>query len=138
MQVFWSILQQTITAIVVLDRVHRKRLKSAPANRNDQRISSLENALVPTMLFETGLEGYYNAKKVFLGNTKLVKAISTENVLKCTHLEKAHLILAREKTTENDGISSIKVGHKLTGHLTQLKLIRTIMTKKLAEIVELI
>ena len=138
MQVFGSVLQQTMTAVVVLDRVHRKRLKSAPANRNDQRISSLENALVPTMLFETGLEGYYNAKKVFLGNTKLVKAISTESVLKCTHLEKAHLILAREKTTENDGISSIKVGHKLTGHLTQLKLIRTIMTKKLAEIVELI
>ena len=138
MQVFGSVLQQTMTAVVVLDRVHRKRLKSAPTDRNDQRISSLENALVPTMLFETGLEGYYNAKKVFWGNTKLVKAISTESVLKCTHLEKSHLILAREKTTENDGISSIKVGHKLTGHLTQLKLIRAIMTKKLAEIVELI
>ena len=138
MQVFWSILQQTMTAIVFLDRVHRKRLKSAPANRHDQRISSLENALVPTMLFETGLEGYYNAKKGFSGNTKLVKAISTESVLKCTHLEKSHLILAREKTTENDWISSIKVGDKFTGHLTQLKLIRTIMTKKLAEIVELV
>ena len=84
MQVFWSVLQQTMTAIVVLDRVHRKRLKSTPANRHDQRISSLEYALVPTMLFETGLEGYYNAKKKkkrFLGNTKLVKAISTEHVL---------------------------------------------------------
>ena len=84
MQVFWSVLQQTMTAIVVLDRVHRKRLKSAPANRHDQRISSLEYALVPTMLFETGLERYYNAKKKkkrFLGNTKLVKAISTERVL---------------------------------------------------------
>ena len=138
MQVFWSILQQTMTAIVVLDRVHRKRLKSAPANRHDQRISSLEYALVPTMLFETGLEGYYNAKKGFSGNTKLVKAISTESVLKCTHLEKSHLILAREKTTENDWISSIKVGHKLTGHLTQLILIRTIMTKKLAELVQLV
>ena len=77
-----------------------------------------------------GNKTYLAAKKVFLGNTKLVKAISTESVLKCTHLEKAHLILAREKTTENDGISSIKVGHKLTGHLTQLKLIRTTMTKK--------
>ena len=130
MQVFWSVLQQTMTAIVVLDRVHRKRLKSAPADRHDQRISSLEYALVPTMLFETGLEGYYNAKKGFLGEyeRKLVKAISTERVLYCTHLEKSHLILAREKTTKNDWISSIKVGHKLTRHLTQLKLIRTIMT----------
>ena len=82
MQVFWSVLQQTMTAIVVLDRVHWKRLKSAPANRHDQRISSLEYALVPTMLFETCLEGYYNAKKKrrFGGNTKLVKAISTERV----------------------------------------------------------
>ena len=78
---FWSVLQQTMTAIVVLDRVHRKRLKSAPANRHDQRISSLEYALVPTMLFETCLEGYYNAKQGFLGNTKLVKAISPETVL---------------------------------------------------------
>ena len=84
MQVFGSVLQQTMTAVVVLDRVHRKRLKSAPADRHDQRISSLEYALVPTMLFETGLERYYNAKKKkkrFLGNTKLVKAISTERVL---------------------------------------------------------
>ena len=84
MQVFRSVLQQTMTAIVVLDRVHWKRLKSAPANRHDQRISSLEYALVPTMLFETCLEGYYNAKKKkkrrFGGNTKLVKAISTERV----------------------------------------------------------
>lgn len=51
MQVFWGVLQQSIPAVVVLDRVHWERLESAPANRHDKRITRLENALVPTMLF---------------------------------------------------------------------------------------
>ena len=51
MQVFWGVLQQSMPAVVVLDRVHWKRLKPTPANRHDQRIPCLENALVPTMLF---------------------------------------------------------------------------------------
>ena len=60
MQVFRGVLQQPMTAVVVLDRVHGKRLKSAPANRNDQRISCLQYAFVPTMLFEAHLKRIFD------------------------------------------------------------------------------
>lgn len=59
MQVFWGVLQQSIPAVVVLDRVHWERLESAPSNRHDQRIPRLENALVPTMLFKAHLKSQH-------------------------------------------------------------------------------
>lgn len=56
MQVFWRVLQQPMSAVVILDRVHWQRLESPPANRHDQRISRLEYALVPAMLFKAYLK----------------------------------------------------------------------------------
>ena len=63
MQVFWGVLEQSIAAVVVLDRVHWERLKSAPANRHDQRIPCLEYAFVPAMLFKAYLKKCLNTYK---------------------------------------------------------------------------
>lgn len=64
MQVFWGVLQQPMSAIVVLDRVHWERLESAPANRHDQRIPRLEYALMPAMFFKAYLKFKHIIKSV--------------------------------------------------------------------------
>ena len=39
--VFWGVLEQSVPAVVVLDRVHWKRLKPPPANRQDKWVTCL-------------------------------------------------------------------------------------------------
>ena len=47
-----------------------------------------------------------------------VKCLS---VLESSYLEKSHLFFTGKKTAKNNRIFGIKVGHKLTRHLIQLK-----------------
>ena len=45
------VLDETVTTVVVLDRVHGDRLEATPAERHNERVSRLQDALIPTVLF---------------------------------------------------------------------------------------
>lgn len=52
-KVFRSVLDHTLSFIVVLGAIDRHRLESTPAHRENQRVKGLEDSLVPAMLLHT-------------------------------------------------------------------------------------
>ena len=50
------VLDETVTTVVVLDRVHGDRLEATPAERNDDGIAILQDSFVPTMLLHSNLK----------------------------------------------------------------------------------
>ena len=56
MQMFRSVFQQSISAVVVLHGVHSNGLKTSPTDGHDERITSFKYTLVPSMFFKTKLK----------------------------------------------------------------------------------
>lgn len=56
MHVLRRVLQETLTHVVVLDRVDDHRLEAAPSAGDDQWVAGLEQALVPAVLLDADLK----------------------------------------------------------------------------------
>ena len=57
MHVLRCVFKQTMASVVVLDVVQGHRLEPTPAEGHDEGISSLQDALVPTMFLQPHLNG---------------------------------------------------------------------------------
>ena len=55
-QVLGRVLEQAVAAVVVLHRVHGDGLEAAPAKRHDDRVTCLQDALVPAVLLQAKLQ----------------------------------------------------------------------------------
>lgn len=57
MQVFGGVLEQSITSVVILHGEEGNALEAPPSKGDDHRVSSLQDPLMPSMLFQSHLYG---------------------------------------------------------------------------------
>lgn len=55
MHMLWSVFEQTMPSVVILDVIQRDGLEAPPAKREDEGVSCLQDAVVPAVFLQPHL-----------------------------------------------------------------------------------
>ena len=115
--VLWSVLQQSMSHVVILHEVERNGLESSPAHGDDQRVFALQDLLVPAVLLQTNL----HVARVRLGDRH---SAENDHVARIEVIDEFTGDLGQFATHVHPGTIAFVEHALLLGHVLELRTIQ--------------